>query len=457
MNYGRLPIITPYKEVTDDNIKEILECAFTIFTINNSDMDFLFGYYRGMQPILHRQKHIRPEICNMVVENHAYEIVNFRTGYLLEKPIQYVALSSEVDDVSLSIFNGYNTDLSKESQDMEIAQDQAICGTAYRLVLPNDKYDGKFNDIPYTIDRIDPRQAFVVYSSALGNKALLGVVVLIEKDENNNTVFVLQAYSKDTFYVYKIGGVLVSKTTHAYGTIPLIEYPHNRFRLGAFEPVIPMLDAINTIQSNRVDGIEQFIQALLVFKNVEIKKEMLQQLQELGAINISDNGEITASVEYLQQELKQDQVQTLIDYLVSTVYKIAGLPSRTKNGSGDTGQAVLFRDGWTEIESKIQDTELSFKKSEREFIKIALNYTRTITLNKVNLPSRLLEIKFTRRNYENIVQKTTVLTQMLGSDKIAPRLAFVVCGLFQDPEAAYQESQEYAKSLKGETDATESE
>ena len=157
------------------------------------------------------------------------------------------------------------------------------------------------------------------------------------------------------------------------------------------------------------------------------------------------------------EELKQDQVQTLVDYLVYIIYKICGVPGRTRSGSGDTGQAVIFRDGWTEIESKIQETELSFKKSERVFLKLALNYTRILTGNKVSLDSRLLDIKFTRRNYENIVQKTTVLTQMLGSDKIAPRLAFVACGLFQDPEAAYNESQAYIESLKGEVDSDASE
>ena len=80
-NYGRIQIFTPYKEVTDTNVQEILKEAYTFFQVNCGDIKYLYDYYRGNQPILYRHKTIRPEINNKIVENHAYEIVNFRTGY----------------------------------------------------------------------------------------------------------------------------------------------------------------------------------------------------------------------------------------------------------------------------------------------------------------------------------------------------------------------------------------
>ena len=54
-----------------------------------------------------------------------------------------------------------------------------------------------------------------------------------------------------------------------------------------------------------------------------------------------------------------------------------------------------------------------------------------------------MEIRFTRRNYENIQSKAQVLTTMLANDKIHPRLAFEHCGMFVDAELAYKESMEY--------------
>ena len=66
--------------------------------------------------------------------------------------------------------------------------------------------------------------------------------------------------------------------------IPIIEDPLNESRLGAFEPVVPLLDAINTIQSNRVDGIEQFIQALTIFTNCDVNPDDIQKMRESGFI-----------------------------------------------------------------------------------------------------------------------------------------------------------------------------
>ena len=37
---------------------------------------------------------------------------------------------------------------------------------------------------------------------------------------------------------------------------------------------------------------------------------------------------------------------------------------------------------------------------------------------------------------------------MLGSDKIDPKLAFESCGLFTDPEMAYEMSKKYAEKIE---------
>ena len=60
-----------------------------------------------------------------------------------------------------------------------------------------------------------------------------------------------------------------------------------------------------------------------------------------------------------------------------------------------------------------------------------------------------LEIKFTRRIYENTYQKAQTLDLMLKNGKIAPRLAFATCGLFSDSEGAWSESQKWVEEHGG--------
>ena len=76
-----------------------------------------------------------------------------------------------------------------------------------------------------------------------------------------------------------------------------------------------------------------------------------------------------------------------------------------------------------------------------------------MTTNKLNLKLMDIDIKFTRRNYENIYQKAQVLDLLLKNPKVAPRLAFEVCGLFQDAEQAYMDSQEYIEQAQKESEA----
>ena len=451
---GRQKIYTNYREVNDDNIVSILQSTYTVFKSNATEIEYLFNYYRGIQPILNRVKKIRPEHNCKIVENLAYSIVQFRTGYLLDKPVQYVARKDEVDDASLISFNDYLEIENKESKDKVIANHRAICGTAYRLVLPNKVFKPKsIVESPFSIYTISPTDAYVVYSSDIGEKALLGVIVLTEKDlTTGKESVILQAYTDSKLYKFNLTTTTMvdNATPHTYGKVPLIEYPLNDERIGAFEVVLPMLDAINLIDSDRVNATTQFVQSLMVFKNIEIDQKMLKELQEMGAINITDTGEVEAKIEFLQQELNQEQVQKLKDNFIKIVYSICGIPLSNGGSVGNSGQAVIMRDGWTETEAKTLNDELTFKGSEKEFLKLALSYTHTLTEGGNKLALSDIGIKFTRRNYENLYQKAQVLTMLLGQDKIAPRLAFVVCGLFADPEEAYAESDAYYRSLKKE-------
>ena len=58
-----------------------------------------------------------------------------------------------------------------------------------------------------------------------------------------------------------------------------------------------------------------------------------------------------------------------------------------------------------------------------------------------------VDVKFTRRNYENIQSKAQVLVSMLNCEKVHPQLAFSHCGMFSDPESAYLLSKTYYDKL----------
>lgn len=437
--FGRRVIYTEVTEINAGNIIDVLQKALFTHLANQADIDYLYRYYRGDQPILYRQKEVRPEINNTVVENRANEIVSFKTGYLVGEPVQYVSRGGEEDIASeVLTLNDYMLSEDKPFKDKELVDWMHICGTSYRMVLPDALADVEQDEAPFEIFTLDPRFAFVVYSVGLGHKPMMGVRYVLKEDGT----IVFSCWTENRYFEVWNTWSVVHAEDQIFG-IPIVEYPANNARLGAFEIVIPLLDAINMTESNRIDGVEQFVQALMLFHNVDISSDDFGKLKDLGAIKYKDiDSTLKAEITYLNSELNQAQTQTLVDSMYETVLTICGMPNRNGGSStSDTGSAVIMRDGWSAAEARAKDTEPVFKKSEKEFLKLVLRICRD--MGHLSLKLSALEIRFTRRNYENIAQKASVLVTMLGCEKIAPELAFTHSGMFSDPQLAYRMSMDY--------------
>lgn len=438
--HGRRMITTDETEVTVNNVVAVLRKALLVHWKNRNEINYLWHYYKGKQPILSRTKDVRPEICNKIIENRANEIVSFKSGYLMGEPLQYVT-RGEGENLTdaINLLNEYVFAEEKPAKDKELADWFHICGTSFRMVLPDEDVN-EDDDSPFEIYTLDPRNSFVIYNNGLGNKPVLGVKYVTDE----NGIVHYSCYSKYDYFEI-VDSRVVNSQPHVLDDIPIIEYPLNIARIGAFELVISLLDAINTTESNRVDGVEQFIQALMLFHNVDISSDDYEKLREQGAIKFKDiDPQFKAEIEYLINDLNQGETQTLVDNMYQTVLTICGMPNRNGGSStSDTGTAVIMRDGWSAAEARAKDSELMFKKSERQFLRLILNICKTLT--GMQLKPGNVEIRFTRRNYENISQKAQVLDIMLKNPKIHPRLAFEHCGLFVDADLAYSVSAEYAE------------
>lgn len=434
---GRRVITTSATEITDANVCDVLQKALAVHALNRSEIDYLYRYYRGEQPIRYRTKDVRPEICNKIVENRANEIVSFKVGYLCGEPIQYVSRNggdTVVDQINT--LNEYMFAEDKAAQDQELVEWDMICGTAYRLILP-DSLVGEDDESPFELYTLDPRNTFVVYSREIGNKPVMAV----KYSKDDYDIIHYSIYTENHYWLID-DGLLIESVPHALGMIPIIEYPANNARLGSFEIVLPLLDAINNVESNRMDGMEQVVQAFIKFINCDIDKEEYQQFLELGAIKVKSVDGQTADVDMVTTELNQSQSQTLKEDYYSAVLTICGMPNRNGGSStSDTGSAVLLRDGWSDAEARAKDSENVFKRAEKQMLKLVLRICRDI--GGLTLKLSDIDMKFTRRNYENIQSKSQVLISMLQQPKIHPQLAFQHSGMFSDAESAYTMSMKY--------------
>ena len=438
--YGRRIIFTDVDEITEHNVISVLEDTFPVHEKNKSEIKYLYKYWKGYQPILGREKNVRPEINNKVVENRANEIVSFKVAYLMGEPVQYINRSKENVSDSLNLLNEYVFFEDKEAKDEELVEWSTVCGTSYRMILPV-QIDNP-DEAPFDIYILNPMQTYIVYYNGLGNKEKMSVNFIKKKDDT----FLYIVYTDCRYFEIVDDGTgkkIKFWGYHSLRNIPIIEYPANKARLGAFEIVLPLLDAINNVSSNRLDAIEQFVQALLVILGGELEEEKFKILNELGGLNLPEG----ADAKYLVQELNQMQTQVLVDSMYQTVLTICGMPNRNGGSStSDTGKAVIMRDGWSAAEARAKVSEKMFKMAEKKFLKIAI-YISNI-LRGTDLKLSHIDIRLPRRNHENVLEKAQVLIMLLNNPRVHPKLAFEHSDMFVDPEFAYTISDEYYKKYQ---------
>lgn len=446
-NFGRKVAYTSVEEITENNVVDVVGKAVSVLNYNRPIMRYLYSYYKGDQPIHYREKKVRPDINNKTCENHALEIVRFNTSQTYGEPIQYVSRKTdEKINNAVDALNDYMKDAHRQARDIKLGNYQSAIGTAYKATL-KPKRDTDL--VPFRIHIPDPMNTIIVYSANDGSD-MLSIQCL--KDERDEQYY--QCFSDTQYFIIKNSKV-TEYGANGFGGIPIVEYPNNPDRLSDIEIVITLLDQINKMQSDRMNGIEQFIQAFMLFKNCEIDEKEFLRMCDLGAVQVKDSGQgLQSDVRLMTAELNQQQTQVAKDDVYRQVLVVEGMPDRQQNTGGDTGQAVYLRNGWDFAEQRAKLDEPFTIEAEKKHVQIVLNVIKQ-TKNDVPLTVRDFDVKITRNSTDNMLVKAQALDYLL-KNKINPLIAITVCGLFGDPEKVWTMSKPYMDTIfktQGQLDA----
>ncbi len=445
---GRREIFTDIQEITVKNICNVIAEAFDTHRKNATEIKYLQEYEKGIQPILNRVKEIRPEINFKIAENHAAEITAFKVGYVFGSPITFVQRASNDtgdtvganDDKRIAILNEMMFEEGKASQDQALGKDLAVCGIGYRIVLPKKIKTGLS---VFDILRLNPLTSFVIKSNDIYRRTLVGVSYVVLKD---STIRV-GAYTDKYYFELESNGSnafkIVSVVPNRIGIVPIIEYKNDNERMGCFERVLPLLDALNIATSDRLNGLSQFVQAILWMNNCEVDTEQMKELQDkLGLMTKSEPGN-PASVEYLTATLDQAQTQTLVDYMYEQILQIAGVPGREQSTGGNTGQAIMLSNGWQLAEQHARSVEQIFTDSEQRTIAVVLKIANLLGSGEISgLRLSDIDVKFSRNRTDSLLVKTQGLMNQLQAG-IHPLVAITNCGLYSDPQSVWNDSKPY--------------
>lgn len=471
--FGRekLEVALGVEDLTPEVIRLVLPEVLEKHRKNIAQITFLREKVKGNQAVLYKNKKVRDDINNKVVENHLSHVISFNKGYVFGDPVQYVQVTDETgnaqvneaqDDQSvikdLNKLNTFMRNNNKASKDLDLVDDILVAGVCPRIVMVGDDKEVK----PFEFYNLKPEQAFVVYSNGIKGEALFSVYLLVKKNYlTGKQLLHLDVRTKRNKYIYTLPyenftdgniqppnyvkfedkEIRFEKETNVLGEIPIVEYEFNKYRISLVEYILSAQNALNKITSADLDDIEQFVQAFMVLINAEIDSDTLQQVKEQGAMSVKSTQDLDANVKMLTAKMSHSETKILYDRIYNTMLVNAGVPLiNTSSGGGDTGIARLADNGWLMADTKAREKELAFIESERPFLNIVLKILKRG--NAVDdLEFSNIETKFTRNKSDNILTKVQALTTM--QDVVHPEIAFSVSGLFNDPGEAYARSSDY--------------
>lgn len=304
----------------------------------------LYGRYRTLDndvPIFKRQprfKSNKDSSDNSVVNNRINtdffsEIVDVKVGYFAGKPFLY----KYNDDSDSEYYTGGEyavEDASKELQDfikqnnmydvdMETVKFASICGYCGRLFYINP--DGEIRCMV-----VPPYETIILFKDEMTEPSY-ALRYFKVTDINDNESWKVEFYDNTDIYYYsghKNSFKLDNQEKHLFNHCPLQGIPNNRELMGDAEKVISLIDDYDRRYSDAANDIEGFSNAYMVFKNIDVSEEMINQANQTGAFSYDDDTEAgNAAIEYLTKNLNDTPIENHLNRGMDSIYRTSKSPN----------------------------------------------------------------------------------------------------------------------------------
>ena len=400
---GRAVIYTDEREITSENIIKVLQKTFPSHIGNAHRIDELIRFEAGVQEQL-RAKVTRKEIDSRCVDNVANEITEFKTSFVWGNPITLVQRGEKdsgkkAENKAITRLNEcYSAEFIGRKQ-QELARFVEIGGIGFTFIDINRYWrEGKSY---FTYDVLDPRYAYIVKSSSLGHRKMLGVTYSTDTMGNFHfTAFTPNARfeidsllrkeprkeASDNEYVrnYDWQERPYNNQRNPLGMIPIIEWVRASDRMGCFERQIPEMLELNQLESDFSNLVGQTVNSIWWANNVEFPEETVTDRDgnEVKTVAHPENGD------WIETNTTRDGKDPKIEPLVinsdyngqlnnivtkrSLILEKCQVPQRG-DSSNSTGIATSAASGWDAAESSASKEQMYMESSKLEEVEVVLS------------------------------------------------------------------------------------
>lgn len=462
---GRIKIYTDVKEITKDNVIQVLSTAMTKHELNRTQIRNLINFEKGDQPLM-REKNVRKDIDIKSISNLAHQITEFWLGYFWGNHMAFVQKSDKHpkgsnptdSDSAITLLNEMYDAEDMESKDQLLAYYLEVCGVCCQLIDIKRKPDDE--DAVFDLVTLNPLYSFVVYSSDAYERPVMGVSY--SEDENGSKIFT--CITDDVVYEIRdmVEFVRGTKTregkkitdgkdgiqANPFGRVNIVEFERSTDRTGVFERQLDELNALNILESDLCNDVSQTTQANWWGNDIELDKD------DDGKVKGPQAGQWILTK--TNGNGKQPNIKGLVlnyDYagvLANIQAKHDGIlertftPKQTEQSGGSTTGATSLSSGWTATEAVACKQAAIIKKGFKERNRLAL-----IAIKKsqdTDPESPLLELKNSDIEIRPIRQKSYDMATKINSlatmvqNFVHPRVAMEAIDFFPNLAEAVEDS-----------------
>lgn len=366
----------------------------------SSQLNLKLDYYKGRHRILDRLKD--PDLSNYrIVVNHCKRIVDINAGALFNQPVQYQA----DEDVDITpILEEYNKQ-TIERLDLANGKKVGIYGKSYEYIYAKE-VDGEISIISTLLD---PKYSFIKYDSSIERNKLYGVFWSVDDEAKTEEWTIVDDSEINIYLVDKKGTITLDterSTPHLFGRIPMIEYFNNDEKQGDFEQAISLNDALNVLQSDRINDKEQLVAAILAIYGANVDDEDMESIKENRVIMFPEG----SKAEYLIKAMDEDSIEVLKKSIVDDIYTVTMTPNLSDEKFAGNASGVALELKLIPFIQNIDNKKTFMSIGLDERFEIYANVLRALKRMDADVDASNMDVIFKH----NLPQNKLEIAQIIG-------------------------------------------
>lgn len=411
----------------------------------------LENYYNTKNKIINRIMADPAKPNNKIANPYASYITDTLTGYFVGEPITYNSNDKTLLQ-DLSMIMEYN---DEADENMELAKNASIFGVAYEMLYFSEE------DKMIRFKPLSPKEVIPIFDKSVECN-LLAVIRYYDdynvvEDKTYTIIEVINATGVERYKTSKGSNSLtpLESYPHYFGMVPIAIYKNNEEERGDFEPVISLIDAYDTMESDSVNDFAYFVDCYLALYGFTAEAEDVQKMKE-NRILLMDEG---TSAEWLIKNSNDTTIENMKNRLDADIHKFAKCPNLADKefASNASGIAIKFKTLGTE--NLVAIKERKFKRGLQQRLELMSMINSVL---REGFDWRAIDIIFTRNlpsNDVDIANMVNMLRDIVSDETLLAQIPFVddvqgeIERVDEQREKAKEQSPFFQVGLGYETDA----